>query len=320
MPPAFPSTLVCVTISTLPPEILSIIVQHLYNPHEHDRRTTHPSTRLKLATYATVCRQWQPLIEAYTFRKLKLDLGKSPSELADFQTIFARHRVRRDALAQLSVEPVLPDYSVRSRHRYERGSNCQANNVAFTDAIRGLFDIIQSWEAMDASDRRRPLFLQILSPYAPMDRYQHPDGVDPLNYGMGGIGRGNRYLHSYLRLLGLDMGPDPLPVVRRIIKLRITNAYRCRQTEPSSAVAIASHLPSLEHLDLELGADNEWRYPVMRRQHRLDFAHALTSLTLSAPPMHSFSLSYGMTTPLDHNYPIPSALHPSSPTDELSVA
>ena len=100
----------------------------------------------------------------------------------------------------------------------------------FTGEIRGLFAIIQSWEAWDASDQRRPLSLQILSPYALMDRNQHPHSVNLLDDEAGSIRKGKRYLHSYLRLVGLDVGPDLFPVVRRITglhitKLRTTNLY-----------------------------------------------------------------------------------------------
>ncbi|KAF8457848.1 hypothetical protein BDZ91DRAFT_785930 [Kalaharituber pfeilii] len=297
-------------ILSLPPELLSMIFSHLRRLAQPtlatDRRT------LPLAAYAAVCRQWQPVVESFTFQYLR---NVPSTELHTLDRIFSRgNRHRRDALRSLSMVTILPGYSTRDRRRFERAKDRAANDAALTDAVRRILEILAAWDqdcsAQDSAGLPA-LSLILDGARAPMDRYrwEQPEG-EPRDYEADDFGE-HRYRRSYLRLVGLDQ--NPLPTVPRVTNF--SAEFFMRRMEGASAVAIAKCFPRLQKLDLALN-DNEWRYPAVRQQQRYDFAQALTSLHLSGPALTEFSLEFTMETPTDHGYPVPSALHPSSPTTD----
>ncbi|OBS19928.1 hypothetical protein FPOA_11653 [Fusarium poae] len=58
---------IAIEMDRLAPEIISNIVSHLY----YDGKPLHPD--ICIAPLAVLCRHWQPLVEAQTFRRLRLD-------------------------------------------------------------------------------------------------------------------------------------------------------------------------------------------------------------------------------------------------------
>ena len=53
---------------------------------------------------------------------------------------------------KLSYEVVLPAYKDEECARYERENDRKLNNEAFTEAIRGLFRVLKSWEDDDEKE------------------------------------------------------------------------------------------------------------------------------------------------------------------------
>ncbi|KAF8454122.1 hypothetical protein BDZ91DRAFT_853066 [Kalaharituber pfeilii] len=290
-------------VLSLPPELLSMIISHL-----RARELPHFGYA-RVAPYAAVCRQWQPIVERFSFREVK----KMPStDLDTFADVF-RYQHRRDALQVLSMVTILPDYSKRARRRLERAEDKAANNQALTDAVRRLFEILAAWDEgreLGAANLSR-LDLHLDGAAAPMDSYNEPEGgpFDQEARTLGGL----RYRHSYLRLVGL--GENPLPRVPRITSLSVGFRWK-RRVEAASAVAITKCLPRLQKLYLDL-SDNEWRYPAMRHHRRYKFAQALNALRLSGPALTIFALDLLMA----NTFTALRALVRSSPTtDHLCLA
>ncbi|KAF8464277.1 hypothetical protein BDZ91DRAFT_783710 [Kalaharituber pfeilii] len=278
-------------ILSLPPELLSMIISHL-----RARELPHLGYE-RVAPYAAVCRQWQPIVERFSFREVK----KMPStDLDKFADVF-RYQHRRDALRVLSMVIILPDYSKQARRRLGA-----ANNQALTDAVRRLFEILAAWdEGRELGAAKLPrLDIYLDGAAAPMDSYNEPEG-DPFDQEARTLG-GLRYEHSYLRLVGL--GENPLPTVPRITLLSVGFRWK-RRMEGASAVAIAKCLPRLQKLYLDL-SDNEWRYPALRQHRRYNFAQALNALHLSGPALTIFTLEL----PMANTFTALRALFPSSPT------
>jgi hypothetical protein len=110
--------------------------------------------------YARVCRQWQPVFERLIYRSLKVstdgaELGKGAVSLSQFQSLMSDPRQYRPSfLRRLDYTIVTPheieDYSamkLESKLYTERNPVRQANNEAFSQGIRSLFEILKSWDA-----------------------------------------------------------------------------------------------------------------------------------------------------------------------------
>ncbi|KAF8476810.1 hypothetical protein BDZ91DRAFT_843576 [Kalaharituber pfeilii] len=290
-------------ILSLPPEVLTMVFSHL------DRRAKPKHASLyaygqrtpRSAAYATVCRQWQPVVERLTFQSLQ-DLPST--DLDKLAEVFSRSQTRRDSLRSLSMRIVLPDYGKRARRKFEQAKDKAANNQAVTDAVRRLFEILAAWgegHALGPADfaRMPTLSVTLAGAAAPRDMYwwekpRSEPPSEPRDHKADDFGP-HRYEHSYLRLVGLD--ENPLPSVPRITNLHIE--FFMRRMEGASAVAIVKCLPRLEELHMTL-KDNEWRYPTLRQQQRY---------------------AWVVGTPTDDSFNFPSALRPSSPTtDHLCLA
>ncbi|KAF8454849.1 hypothetical protein BDZ91DRAFT_786455 [Kalaharituber pfeilii] len=305
------------SFESLPTEILDMIVCHL-------RGGLREIKNNKIGRYAAVCRIFQTVVERYSFRNI---CNLRSTELLRFHEIFSRtphHHHRRTAVQHLDFEVILPTYSAHACAKLENARDKQANNTVFTASIQCLFGILRNWneEAQAEGHAYVPHNIGFnLRASSPMDGGNRTDaslhgGKAPKHLHIRKDCRDYRYAHSYLELINLEI--CPLPTVTSIVSFR-TEFVR-RRLSGVSAVALATALPNLEDVDWTL-SDNEWRYPLVRRQQRYDFAQRLNKLTLILPQLEAFCLSYVMKEPLDHHFRIPSALHPSSPgTDHLSRA
>lgn len=145
-------------------EILSLIIAEL-----SAAPSPRPADRPRLATYATISRTWQHLIEPRTFasiRYLKLD----EKELSTFASLF--RDTRRQTLLRdlyLSFEPPF-EGNLRAGHI--------ANSTALGSALTSLFKFLSTWEV----DSRTIdiLFHIAYANYTPFRRYftlDQPDTV-----------------------------------------------------------------------------------------------------------------------------------------------
>lgn len=119
------------------------------------------------ASCASVCREWQFLVETRTFRQLCFD----QSDLENVRRIVTP--TRQAYVCQIVFMAGLPEYD--AEYRLYRGlymideettEEQRANNRAFTDAVIGLFETLAGWD-LDASANRSTgveLFLTASSP------------------------------------------------------------------------------------------------------------------------------------------------------------
>ncbi|EON63416.1 hypothetical protein W97_02643 [Coniosporium apollinis CBS 100218] len=127
-------------------EILAIIVSYL-NPSD-------------FIEYVSVSRQWQFAIERYTFRSLRLK-----SDDYDFFTRVCSDSHRAAAIAELEYDVILPAYSDEQCAKFESEKDEKANNEAFTNAIKRLFETLHLWgnPSNDGAHkmRGRPIMLSL---------------------------------------------------------------------------------------------------------------------------------------------------------------
>ena len=107
-----------------------------HRTREEDRQPI-PTLRPR---YATVCKSWQIYFESLTFRRINL----KGTDLTEFSRIVRGNRAA--AVIWIQYDIVLPPYSRRQYSRFETDKDEAVNNAAFSDAIHGLFGILQSWE------------------------------------------------------------------------------------------------------------------------------------------------------------------------------
>ncbi|OGM47451.1 hypothetical protein ABOM_002608 [Aspergillus bombycis] len=92
-----------------------------------------------LASYATVCKEWQTVIEKRIFRRLKL----RASCLDDFERMVRR---QRSLVKHIWLNIELRTYTCRSCQDLESCSWASSNNRIIRQAISKLFSILNSWD------------------------------------------------------------------------------------------------------------------------------------------------------------------------------
>ena len=205
-----------------------------------------------LPPYATISRQWQEAIETITFRRVELI---SP-DLPYFERIMFKHR--RNILRTLSVEIVLPMYSDMACAKPEDEVDKQANNRAFSSAVKDILGLLRSWH----DDRRTEqhingifkegfLTLILQECYSPMDGRHR--GLDKYEADQRDQFIGlrqdlfvHRYESSFLRL----ESPEDIKQVPQIWHFNVMGSGR--RIEPSTIASIASRLPGLRSIHWHL--------------------------------------------------------------------
>jgi len=120
----------------LPAEIRLLILEEV----THQR---HPGW----ASLASVCREWQLVIERENFNKLRLQLpGVSESQIAcldefERKTARSKHLVRH-----LEVDIQLPGYGCPACRTTESGSRLLHSSSPINNGIRKLFSVLSTWE------------------------------------------------------------------------------------------------------------------------------------------------------------------------------
>jgi len=231
---------------------------------------------------ATVSRQWQWAIERQSFRHIYV----KSTELEIFQEFVTGHRRRFVRSVRYTI--ILPDYTDEAATQFEREADRQTNNVAFTAALYGLFQILQSWGTSSDSGSPYSIEVRIEDIYFPMDygrrdlgsyvRYQE---VRPAEGGDGETASPrdllhHRYIHSSLCLIQ----STDLPVVPAVRSFNV-NSFRLygRTIAPESVLEIAAKLPNLRRCWLGL-RHGSIRYPALHRARRVILTHALERVAL----------------------------------------
>jgi hypothetical protein len=217
-----------------------------------------------LSSYCTVSKQVQFAVERRTFRYIRL----KSTDLKRFEEIFWDYN-RREALAQIDYNVILPSYSDKRCASYERAKDKDLNNEAFTEAVHALFRILHSWEQETGAKRSNwlrgcPIKLK-LAVYSPTDRpYRSEDNKqarEKLEDGRDLFEK--RYENSFLRLL-----QDELPIVLRITGFEFPRTLETpRHVEGAALAAIAAKLPNLELIKWQI-EDKDKKSPLLQQQRR----------------------------------------------------
>lgn len=190
---------------------------------------------LTLARYATVSRRWQEeFVEPLTFKELRV----TTKRLKDLNDIVASPR-RRALVQTIHFHVSLDRYEQYLDSEAETSSERRRSAEILTSALKGLFRAMILWRKSETSPRGLDLHLIVDS----------PSDSSALIGKKGGLLVTARALTSYLKL---DTETLSLPY------LDVFSGFRCtgRHLQPTSALALASRLRTLEYLDLELNHDS----------------------------------------------------------------
>ncbi|KAI0901134.1 hypothetical protein F4806DRAFT_492021 [Annulohypoxylon nitens] len=200
-----------------------------------DSRARDSGSVTTLARYATVSRRWQEeFVEPLTFKELRV----TTKRLKDLNDIVASPR-RRALVQTIHFHVSLDRYEQYLDSEPETSSERRRSADILTSALKGLFRAMILWRKSETSPRGLDLHLIVDS----------PSDSSALIGKKGGLLVTARALTSYLKL---DTETLSLPY------LDVFSGFRCtgRHLQPTSALALASRLRTLEYLDLELNHDS----------------------------------------------------------------
>jgi hypothetical protein len=229
-------------MESLPPELISRILDYIID----GRLRSHPG--ISLAPYATLSRRWQAEIERCTFSYIYIT---TPRRLEEFERLLWTPR-RRSCVRFIQLVVELESYDEKARARFETDEERQRNDEIFTTTIGSLFKSLSDWPAnldigVDIKARSPGDYLAIKNP---KERRQRKRAAaervnDLLN---------KRYERSYLKFSRTTTETE-CPVVPAVTSLSIRSVANGRLIEPASSVFIASKLPRLNRVDLNMQDD-----------------------------------------------------------------
>ncbi|KAH6973569.1 hypothetical protein BKA56DRAFT_634630 [Ilyonectria sp. MPI-CAGE-AT-0026] len=272
----------------LPQEIYNEIGTCFADEEENPRYVLSSPLTVERPALATISRPWQQAIEKQTFRKLRL----RSTDLDRFEKTVTGSR--RRFLSGIRFVIVLPGYPAEARGRFERETDRQANDKAFTDAVNGLFRILGSWdEGRDGLETGYSIQLDIEAVYSPTDDFHNGSRGAPRRIERLDVAeleneeevrrrdlQDRRFQYSYIQLLH----PAELPVVRAIAGFNTT--VMKRTLAHRTAVDIAAKLPNLRSGNW-LMDDTEQRYPAMRRSCRHQLAEVVRDVLPAAASLQT---------------------------------
>ncbi|KAL3423878.1 hypothetical protein PVAG01_05625 [Phlyctema vagabunda] len=270
-------------MDNIPPETFDLIVQNLEGP---------------LSSYATISRKWQQAVEARTMSNVHI---KSDNERL-FDVIFGSAR-RRALLKQLHYSIILPSYNEARWMKLPKRSEGPANNAAFTEQVRGLFERLRAYG--DANESAS-IGLEI-NIGSPMDSYS-PDPAATVNEGTGPARNNNTYI-------SFDTpNPQPLPILKFITGFRLAGP---RELHPTALGTVLNAIPSVEHISWQMYGP-EVRLLSQRQEIRSSLAHVLSALEFSS--LRYLDIYWHDASCGNNSWDAGSLLNPDTGIDELSVA
>ena len=233
---------------------------------------------------ATISRRWQYAIERQSFSVINL----KSTDLHIFQQAVTGHR--RRFLESLRYTIILPAYSEEACTQFERDADRQINSAAFTTALYGLFQILQSWGSISDSGSPYALCVIVKGIYSPTDNNRRQSSVRPARVYRRHLRAGDpvtvhqRHLYSYrfhfssLHLLQpIDL--PVVPAIRRFVAFH-GGGYNRRTIAPESILEIMAKAPRLKSVWLSY-VDRLTSHPALRRTRRDAFTQALERVRLS---------------------------------------
>lgn len=186
------------SLNELPPELTARVVFYLAFLETDTRPPGQADPNPRMSRYACTSFNLQTAIERHLFSELALD----SDDLSAFEVMVARSARRRALLQYLRFTPVLPAYDIHACAQFEKPSDHQANDLAFTIVLQRLYTILH---ACDDAEGEKPLHLLLDTPFAPSDEsHQDWDEAYAISRGWDSDNRrevwNNRYERSYLRL------------------------------------------------------------------------------------------------------------------------
>jgi hypothetical protein len=209
------------------------------------------------AQYASVCKEWQELVERRTFCNLRL----SRARLADVDRIVCRRRRTYVCTVDLNVE--LEPYGAEVYGDFETAEETARNSVIFSETVRLFFDIFSRWTpGSDLYKERGGISLRITA-FSPSDvghcgmaekTRRERAWTSPELYG-------DRYIHSILQMLP---AATVLPVVKCISELI---SGKERHISAHAWTLIVNGLPNAKKIDIDFW-ENEKKDLELRKRLR----------------------------------------------------
>jgi hypothetical protein len=226
--------------NNMPTEIQQVTVGFLIEAvlHEKDKDT-------KLAPYVTVCRDWQAVIERYTFSNLTITLDRIPK----FGEYVQNHR--RRCLRHIDLHVELPTYENDPCQEKEAWQDKLMNNTVFTATFRDLFRILHDWDDGDVVEEGISLLFSIWS--ASDLRKSGFELWQRRRWNVSDIGE-KRFSESYIDFLGQDeelKRLDFLQPVYAISSFR-TDPLNRRAIMPAAYCDIIANLPRVRDVSLDV--------------------------------------------------------------------
>lgn len=228
----------------LPPELRAAVIESLV---DHWRHGDEPTS---IAPYASVCREWQAIIERHNFSLLRV----TQNCLDEFKTSMVGSR--RGILTQINLYVTLPTYDNDPCEKKETWEDKAENNRCFTKAVLGLFRILSSWTLEEAHRGGIDLILSI---YSPSDlRNANFELWQRRRWNIRDIGE-KRFADSWIDFVGQDEEFDRmnlLPPVQ-VIKSFQASPNNHRSVMPAAYADIVSKLPGLREATFDILKDKK---------------------------------------------------------------
>ncbi|OLN81559.1 hypothetical protein CCHL11_05564 [Colletotrichum chlorophyti] len=245
----------------LPPELRAAVVECLV---DHWRYGEEPES---IAAYASVCREWQAIIERFNFALLRV----TQNNLAEFEACMVPSRP--GVLRQINLHVDLPTYDNDPCEKKETWEDKAENNRCFTRAFLGLFRIMSCWTPEETYPGGIDLVLSISSPSdlrnANFDLWQRR------RWNIKDIGE-KRFADSWIDFVGQDEEFDRvncLPAVS-VIRSFTVSPQNHRALMPAAHADIISRLPGLQTARFDITKD---RRKETRRIHFNQFARSMNA-------------------------------------------
>ncbi|KAJ5640367.1 uncharacterized protein N7484_008229 [Penicillium longicatenatum] len=238
----------------LPSEITGRIVSLIENP------LTRIDTKLRLAQYATVNRDWQPIIEERSWAKIQVKTG-IPLNLDEFERLTKDPR-RQSYIRDIELIVELEPYDEAARAQFETEFEHERNNQIFSEAIRSVLQIVAKWRPSQGIS----LSIKVQSP---SDLVATPNRLRRIKAARGERTAdilNRRFERNYLRLNAFESQTAPISIVH---SLKIEALADRRQIEAISCARLVSRFPNLHTLKLLLN-DTCKRDKGLRKRNRDD--------------------------------------------------
>ncbi|KAJ5093631.1 hypothetical protein N7456_009492 [Penicillium angulare] len=275
----------------LPPELTGHIVSLLENP------LTRTDTKLGLAQYSSVNRDWQHIVEERSWAKIQVKTG-TPLNLDEFERLTKDPR-RQSYIRDIELIVELEPYDDAARAHFETESEHERNNQIFSEAIKIVLQIVAKWR----SSQGISLSIKVQSP---SDLAATPNRRKRIKAARGERTAdilNRRFETNYLRLNTFESQIVPISIVHT---LEIEGLADRRQIAAISCLRLVSRFPNLHTLNLLLN-DTCKRDKGLRKRNRDELAAHFHLLPPSIKHLH-FHFNYW--PPMNHNF------YPDDITDE----